>query len=67
VTNEKERPDLAATEAYMERLLKEAEDAHEWAVWQLDTIRRILEGVRADRAAEAAAATTTTPPPKEDA
>ena len=65
--DEKEGANLAATEAYMERLLKEAEESHEWAVWQLDTVRRILAGVRAARAAEATGTTTTTAPPKEDA
>ena len=49
----------------MERLLKEAEESHEWAVWQLDTVRRILAGVRAARAAEASC-TTTMAPPKEE-
>ena len=64
--DENKRPDLAASVAEWEQMLKKAEDAHEWAVWQLGALRQIVAAVRTARAAEATGTTTATPPPKED-
>ena len=59
VTSEPKRQDLAELQAQAETAIKRAEEAYDFAKWQLDTYRQLLDTIVAMRA-------NTTPPPKEE-